>query len=187
MASAPGADLPLANPDPSFANAGVAYLVDGASGAVLYTYQHTERQSGATFGSQLGSHEPAAGDLGSSALPDVYLAPGHNTPAATLGGRGYVMKGNFMTGSGSILLDRLDDPTPQKGGNFGGGSAGVGDLVGGVATPVNELLIGVEGFTGSPSSDLHFFNPATERVLQSIPDPDNQAGSAFGGASRSET
>jgi len=183
VASAPGADLPLDDPDPSFANAGVAYLIDGASGAVLYTYLHPERQSGATFGSQLGSHEPAAGDLGSTALPDVYLpAPGQNTPAATAAGRGYVMNGNFRTGSASVLLARLEDPTPLKGGNFGGGSAGVGDLVGGPTTPVNELLVGVEGFTSSPSSDVHFFNPATEKVLQTVPDPDAQAGSAFGGA-----
>ncbi len=183
VATAPGADLPLDNPDPSFANAGVAYLIDGASGTVLYTYQHPERQSGATFASQLGSHEPAVGDLGNSAAPDVYFpAPGQNTPAASGAGRGYVVNGNFRTGSGTVLLDRLDDPTPQKNGNFGGGSAGVGDLVGGADNPANEMLIGVEGFTSSPSSDVHFFNPATERVLQTVPDPDRQAGSAFGGA-----
>ncbi len=29
---------------------------------------------------------------------------------------------------------------------------------------------------------MHVFNPATEQVLQTIPDPDSQAGSAFGGA-----
>jgi len=183
VGGAPGADLPLANPDPSFANAGAAYLVDGASGAVLYTYLHPDRQSGANFGSQLGSHEPAAGDLGNTPLPDVFIpAPLQSTPAATRAGRGYVMNGNFKTGTGTILVDRLDDPTPQKGGNFGGGSAGIGDLVSGAAAPVNELLIGVEGFTASPSSDVHFFNPATEKVLQTVPDPDVQPGSAFGGA-----
>ena len=180
---APGNDLPLDDPDPAFANAGVAYLIDGATGAVLYTYQHPERQSGATFGSQLSSHEPAVGDLGSTAVPDVYLpAPLQNTPAGTTAGRGYVMNGNFKAGSGSVLVSRLDDPTPARNGNFGGGSAGVGDLVPGADAPANELLVGVEGFTRSARNDVHFFNPATEQVLQTIPDPDAQFGSAFGGA-----
>ncbi|CAA9518895.1 MAG: hypothetical protein AVDCRST_MAG53-3167 [uncultured Solirubrobacteraceae bacterium] len=179
----PGTDLPLENPDPAFANAGVAYLIDGATGAVLYTYQHPERQSGATFGSQLSSHEPAVGDLGSTGAPDLYLpAPLQNTPAITGAGRGYVMNGNFKTGSGTVLLSRLDDPTPSKSGNFGGGSAGVGDLVRGEATPANEMLIGVEGFTSSERNDVHVFNPATEQVLQIIPDPDRQTGSGFGGS-----
>ncbi len=183
LISAPGNDLPLDAPDPSFANAGVAYLVDGATGAVLFTYQHPERQLGATFGSQLSSHEPAVGDLGNTAVPDLYLpAPLQNTLAGTTAGRGYVMNGNFKTGSGSVLVSRLDDPTPAKNGNFGGGSAGVGDLVADVAAPANEMLIGVEGFTRSARNDVHVFNPATEQVLQTIPDPDDQFGSAFGGA-----
>jgi hypothetical protein len=179
----PGTDLPLDNPDPGFANVGVAYMIDGATGAVLYTYVHPERQSGATFGSQLSSHEPAVGDLGSTTLPDVYLpAPLQNTPAGTATGRGYVLNGNYKAGSGFVLLSRLDDPTPSRSGNFGGGSSGVGDLVPDAANPANELLVGVEGFTRSERNDVHVFNPATERVLQTIPDPDSQTGSGFGGA-----
>ncbi|HEV2770423.1 MAG TPA: integrin alpha, partial [Solirubrobacteraceae bacterium] len=180
---APGNDLPLSDPDPGFANAGAAYMIDGATGAVLYTYVHPERQSGATFGSQLSSHEPAVGDLGSTTAPDVYLpAPLQNTPAGISTGRGYVMNGNFRAGSGSVLLSRLDDPTPARSGTFGGGSAGVGDLVPTVGAPFNEMLIGVEGFTASARNDVHVFNPGTEQVLQTISDPDSQSGSAFGGA-----
>jgi hypothetical protein len=131
----------------------------------------------------LSSHEPAVGDLGNSPAPDVYLpAPLQSTPAGTGAGRAYVLNGNFKAGSGSVLLSRLDDPTPAKSGNFGGGNAGVGDLVGGVAAPANEMLIGVEEFTNSARNDVHVFNPATEQVLQTIPDPDAQTGSAFGGA-----
>jgi len=183
VAAAPGVDLPVDNPDPAASgNAGVVYLVDGATRSVLSTYQHPEPQLGSTFGSQLGSHEPAVGDLGSTGLPDIYApAPGQNT-VRTAAGRGYVLNGNFKGGSSTRLIARLDDPTPNTRGNFGGGSAGAGDLVGGAASPANELLIGTEGFTGSPSSDVHFFNAATEKVLQTVPDPDQQAGSAFGGA-----
>ena len=179
----PGTDLPLENPDAGFANAGVAYLIDGATGAVLYTYLHPERQSGATFGSQLGSHDPAVGDLGNTTLPDIFLpAPIQHTPTVISAGRGYIMNGNFRVGSGGVLLGRLDDPTPSKLGTFGGGSAGVGDLVPGATAPANELLVGVEGFSSSPNHDVHVFNGATERVLQTIADPDAQNGSAFGGA-----
>lgn len=182
VVGAPGADLPTDNPDRGFANAGVSFLVDGATGSVLTTYLHPERQIGATFGSQLGSHEPAVGDLGSTGLPDVYIpAPGQNTTRTGVG-RGYVVNGNFKTGSASVLVARLDDPTPSQAGTFGGGSAGVGDLVGGVDNPRNEMLIGTEGFTTTPNSDVHFYNPATEQVLQTIADPDGSTGSAFGGA-----
>ncbi len=183
MIPSPGTDLPLDNPDAGFANAGVAYLVDGATGSILYTYLHPERQSGATFGSQLASHEPAVGDLGNTSAPDLYLpAPTQTTPAATAAGRGYFMNGNFKVGSGGVLLGRLDDPTPATFGNFGGGSAGVGNLVPGDGAPANELLVGVEGFTSSARNDVHVFNAATERVLQTISDPDARTGSAFGGA-----
>ncbi|CAA9508007.1 MAG: hypothetical protein AVDCRST_MAG67-2552, partial [uncultured Solirubrobacteraceae bacterium] len=178
----PGTDLPIDAPDAGFANAGVAHLVDGATGAILYTYLHPERQSGATFGSQLSSHEPAVGDLGNTSAPDLYLPAPIQHTVAVGAGRGYVMNGNFKVGSGGVLLSRLDDPTPAKMGNFGGGAAGVGDLVPGAAAPANELLVGVEGFTSSPGNDVHVFNGATERVLQTISDPDGQSGSAFGGA-----
>ena len=179
----PGTDLPLEAPEPGYANAGVAYLVDGATGAVLYTYLNPERSSGATFGSQLGSHEPPPGDLGNTGLPDIYLpSPIGHTPTHLYAGRGFVMNGNYKVGSGGVVLSRLDDPTPAKSGTFGGASAGVGDLVGGAAAPANELLVGVEGFTSSPNNDVHFFNGATERVLQTIADPDAQTGSAFGGS-----
>jgi len=180
---APGVDLPLEAPDAGFANAGVAYLIDGSTGAVLYTYLNPERSSGATFGSQLGSHEPAVGDLGNTTLPDIYLpSPIGHTPTHLYAGRGFVMNGNYKVGSGGVTLSRLDDPTPAKSGTFGGASAGVGDLVPGATAPANELLIGVEGFTSSPNNDVHFFNGATERVLQTIADPDAQTGSAFGGS-----
>jgi hypothetical protein len=55
-------DLPLVNPNPAFGDAGASFLVDGATGTVLATYEHPEPQMGAVFGSQVS--QLAAGDLG---------------------------------------------------------------------------------------------------------------------------
>lgn len=184
VVGASGVDLPFANPDPASTDVGVAVLIDGATGTVLKVYQHPQPQAGGRFGTP-NHHEPASGDLGESALPDVALpAPNQNTGAHSAG-REYIMNGNFLAGTGGISFARLDDPTPGIGENFGSGSAGVGDLVGGVANPRNELLLGGGGpFLGAQNrdtlGDVHFFNAANERLLQDIPDPDQQAGSAFG-------
>ena len=181
-------DLPFNAPGAPSTDEGVSFLVDGATGAFLHTYQSPEPQASAVFGSQF--QQPAAGDLGASALPDAYIASSaHDVPGAPTGGRGYVFNGDFK--SAAALISELRDPTPHETENFGYASVGVGNLVGGVNSPRNELLVGSEGpfFTDRPASDpapappndLHFFNGATGRVLQTVSDPDNQPGSAFGG------
>lgn len=180
-------DTPVDDPDPAFFDVGVNFLIDGETGSVLYTYQHPEPQAASIFGFTL-HNEPAAGDLGSSALPDVYLpAMRQNAQGRTAAGRGYIMNGFFKTGANSINFAQLNDPTPRVGGNFGVSSSGVGDLVPDSASPRNELLIGAFG-PHNPGTDLsvindvHFFNALRERVLQTIPDPDQQEGSSFGTA-----
>ena len=184
--AAPGTDYPLDDPDAAFSDAGAAHLVDGATGTILHTYLHPEPQRAAGFGGSY-EHTLAAGDMGDTGHPDVSLgAPGQD--AAFKGsGRAYVMSGNFRTSAGLTNIARLDDPTPEvTEENFGGSSAGVGDLVPGAEAPANEIMIGQSGpRTGPfvPSSrpiDIGFFNPSTERVLQLVPDPDAQTSSAFG-------
>ncbi len=162
-------DLPLDAPDPAFADAGAAYLVDGATSTILAVYRHPEAQLGATFGS---SEIPyATGDLGDTGLPDVFIpASGQSIPGTTSAGRGYVMNGNFQTGVNLVNFARLDDPTPSPFGGFGPGATGVGDLVPGPATPANEILVGAASSRTSVN-DVHVFNAATEKVLQTIPDP----------------
>lgn len=186
VVSAPSTDLLLDNPDPAFGNAGAAYLIDGATGAILHTYEHPEPQRGAGFGGTF-EHTIAAGDLGDTGLPDVQLGAPNQNARFTSSGRAYVMNGNFKAGANLINFARLDDPTPDPTEeNFGGASAGVGDLVPGAATPANELMVGESGPRAGPVNvkgrpiDIHFFNPATEQALQSIPDPDAQSESAFG-------
>lgn len=169
-------DLPVDNPDRNFIDAGTAYLVDGATNTILAIFTNPEPQRNATFGAVDAGYP--AGDLGDTTLPDVFIpATGENVPGFTGAGRGYVLNGNFTNGT---LLRRLDDPTPGLTAGFGAGYTGVGDLVAGPQTPANELLIGGAGSRTLAPGDVHFFNPATEKALQSIPDPDAQASSQFG-------
>lgn len=183
---APGADYPLDDPDPAFSEAGAAYLVDGATGTILHTFLHPEPQRGGAFGGSF-EHTLAAGDMGDTGHPDVLIgAPGQNA-AFKASGRAYVMSGNFRTSASLTNIARLDDPTPEvTEENFGGSSAGVGDLVPGAEAPRNEIMVGQSGprvgpfVQSSRPIDVGFFNPSTERVLQLVPDPDAQTSSAFG-------
>lgn len=177
-------DAPINNPDPSSFDVGVNFLVDGGTGSILYTYQHPEPQPGSLFGN--GIQGPAAGDLGDTALPDMFIAAGVQNGAFKGQGRGYFMTGNFKAEPTTINFGFIDDPTPSYGGNFGSPSAGVGDLVTDASAPKNELLVGETGIlepeNTSLLSDVHFFNAGTFKSLQNIPDPDAQANSAFGNA-----
>ena len=176
MISGNRTDLPVDNPDRNFIDAGTSYLVDGATNTILAIYTNPEPQRNAVFG-QVDAGYPA-GDLGDTGLPDAFIpAVGKNVPGFTGAGRGYVLNGNFTNGT---LFRRLDDPTPGLTAGFGAGYTGVGDLVPGAETPANELLIGGAGSRTLAPGDVHFFNPATEKALQSIPDPDAQASSQFG-------
>lgn len=184
VVGASGVDLPFQSPDAAWLDVGAAILIDGATGAVLWTYQHPQPQAAGRFGTP-NHHEPASGDLGDTALPDVALPAPNQNVGAHSSGREYIMNGNYLAGTGRISFARLDDPTPGRGENFGSGSAGVGDLVGGPGFGGNELLIGGTGpFLGASNrdtlNDLHFYNAANERTLQEVPDPDQQAGSGFG-------
>ncbi len=174
-------------PDPAFFDVGVNMLVDGKTGAVLAIYQHPEPQAGSIFGFTL-HNEPAAGDLGSTPLADVFIPAMRQNVDFTAQGRGYVMNGNFKAGANGTNFAQVNDPTPQSGGNFGVSSAGIGNLVSDEAgAPRNELLVGAfgphnPGTNPDIINDITIFNPVTERALQTITDPDQQPGSSFGTA-----
>jgi hypothetical protein len=178
---APRNDLPLDAPDPTLGDAGAAYLVDGATSTILQVWRHPEAHLGATFGQMTSAYAP--GDLGDTGLPDVFIpAAAQSIPGFSNAGRGYVMNGNFQTSVNLVNFARLNDPTPRTFGRFGSSSTGVGDLVPGADTPANELLVGASSSSRiAGGGDVHFFNAATERVLQTIADPDDQPASSFGG------
>lgn len=137
-------------------------------------------------------NEPAVGDVNGDLRSDIYEGAVFQDVLVKAQGRGYVLNGNIKTEGNGYSLSLLDDPTPEKFGNFGTSSAGVGDLAGAEVglNSRKELMIGsygpnapccFENVTGV-ISDVHIFSPLTDRVLQSIPDPDQQRDSGFGRA-----
>jgi hypothetical protein len=159
LVSGPGVD---AGP---MEDAGAAFVIDGASMTILSKVDSPSPQQGGRFGAS-GSTAAAAGDLGASQLPDVYLGAGGENGAVPLGqGRGYVFSGDATLPPAARLFATADDPTPQTGAGFGAAVAPVGDIAGDAP---GELLIGEVGGAGD---DVHIFSSCANVILQTIPTP----------------
>ena len=174
-------ECPLFEPDYAFFECGASILFDGATGAILYIYNHPEPQANALFGFTTGQQFPV-GDLGDSNLPDVVIPAMQNANDRAEAGRGYVFSGNV--GANMINFAFVDDPTPNTFGRFANPTEGVGDLVGGTQVR-NEVLAGQfsavqTGGKADTNFDVSFVNPANEQALQTISDPDAQPESGFG-------
>jgi hypothetical protein len=180
LVSAPRVDYPLQSPSSDRFDVGVVLLLDGATGAVLHIYLHPEPQAGSVFGLTI-SNQPPVGNLGHTALPDVYVPAIAQNVEFRGQGRGYVLNGE-RTSPDTITLATLNDPTPQASGGFGISGVGVGDLVGDAH---NELVVGELSSQIPPQNlntitDVHIFDPLAEQVVQTIKDPDQQRASSFG-------
>ena len=169
---------------------GVAYLVDGATGSILYTYHHPEPQPASIF-AFTNYNQPAIGDVGSSTAPDIYEPAMRQNNPFTGGGRGYLMNGAFKQGGSpnSISFATLNDPTPNASEDFGTSSAGIGNVAGSEAglDGRNEILVGAygphnPGTNQDVINDVHIFSALNEHELQRIEAPDQQPGLGFGTA-----
>ncbi|MGI9099793.1 MAG: calcium-binding protein [Solirubrobacteraceae bacterium] len=183
---------PLANPTlAEFNSVGAAFLFNGATGANIPTpggpaITSPEPQKLSQFSGSFNGGR-AVGDLGASTAPDILLPAALQNAQLTDDGKLWAF--NAVSGgggaTGSWQFASATDPTPQVGGNFGGAFTGVGNLVDGLSSPANEVL--VAGFHFDPfteatdePADLHFMNVQTGRDVMTIPNPDNARGDGFG-------
>jgi FG-GAP repeat len=171
-------------------DSGVAFVIDGPTGRILDIHTPPEPQQSAIFGFS-NYNQPALGNAGSSGSfppssptgPDVYHGAMVHSIQYTAQGRGWVINGDFRFGGANhYRIATLDDPTPNKIGNFSTSSAGVGDLA---LDQRTEIMIGAYGphapqVVEDVINDVHIFSPLNDAVLQTIPDPDQQPGSGFG-------
>ena len=170
-------DYPTDGPDnEEDFDVGVNVVLDGATGAILQTYRHPDPQKGSIFGFTL-TNQPAVGNVGGTAIPDVYIpAPGQDSDAYRGEGIGYTMNGASLLSGNVFNLERFRSPHPVAHRGFGTTGAGVGNLVGDTAE--NEILMGE--FGGNVDGEVVFANPVTGDALQTIADPDAQRGGNFG-------
>ncbi|MFN2537344.1 MAG: hypothetical protein ABR549_04225, partial [Mycobacteriales bacterium] len=156
-------------------------LYDGATGTILYVYNDPEPVKDALFGFTTGE-QFAVGNLADTALPDVVLPAFTNASNKDQAGRAYVFSGNFT--ANFINFANIDDPTPNTFGRFGNPTEGVGDLVGNPEVG-NEVMVGEFSAVQTPNKDdtnfdVNIMNPANNKQLQNIQDPDAQPESGFG-------
>lgn len=163
---------------------GMALAIDGPTGRVMDLYNHPEPQQSAIFAFS-NYNQPAIGDVGSSTQPDVYQGAMIQDVTFFAQGQGYVLSGDFRSGGPNhYRISTLDDPTPNKIGNFGTSSAGVGNVSG---DSRNEIMIGAYGphapqIITDVINDVHIYDPLHDQVLKTIPDPDQDPGGGFGRA-----
>jgi hypothetical protein len=161
LASAPG----LSTGDVT--GAGKTFVVEGHHALLVAALDSPDPQQDSDFGPPAG-HPSAPGNLGASALPDIYLAAtGADLAAGANQGRGYAFDGDVTAPD---LLARLDDPAPLSDGGFGV-FAGLGDLAG--ADQLNEFALG--RLNGGP---VTIMSSCAMTPLQTIPDP--EPGAHFG-------
>jgi hypothetical protein len=169
-------------------NMGSAYLYNGRTGAMARRIVSPEPQIRSQFSGNFNAGR-AVGDLGATSTPDILLpAPLQNLAYADQG-RLWILNGDTTAGGGgeqSWNFGMLNDPEPYIGGNFGGGMTGVGDLVGGLGAPGNEVLVGgnrFDSFTEASQhvvADVNFMNATLDKNLMTIPNPDGATGDGFG-------
>ena len=167
------------NPNPAYFEEGASFLIDGATGAVLYIYNHPEPTANALFGFTTGQTF-AVGDLGDTSAPDAVIAAFQDVGGKAQAGRAYVFSGTYT--ANFIMFALMDDPKPQTFARFANPTEGVGDLV--PETPRNEVLTG--HFTAVQTAgqsdtltDANFMNPVNAQNLQTITDPAQQKEDGF--------
>ncbi|MDQ6805784.1 MAG: hypothetical protein M3065_12635 [Actinomycetota bacterium] len=197
------ADYPLKNPDPTMVDVGAGYVYSGAcvAGAPINctpggsavtpvaTLPDPVPQPRAQFSANFNGGR-AVGYLNGSTIPDILLPSALQSTSATADGAAFLFNGDLNAGGGgeqSWHFGTLLDPTPHIGGNFGGSFSGVGNLTAAPGAYDDDVIIGSDSpfdpntpQTNGNINNLYIMNPASNTLLQTIPDPGQSQGSGFG-------
>ena len=168
-------DLPMNNPDGSLPDAGVNWLYDGATGAILRSYHHPRPAGRRDLRLRPRWPRGRRPRRRHPDRPDVYIPAVTQDGTFKGQGRGYVMSGDLNAFTSTVNFALLDDPTPASGGNFGSGYAAVGNLVDQTGKFRNEVLVGA-GYLGEPGNaqlvnDIHIVDPLAGTCCRRSPIP----------------
>ncbi len=158
---------------------GRAYVINGRTGAVLFTLRNPEPEANDRFG-QADADGAAIGDISGDGVPDIYVDVflGNDGPvgAPSLDNAG---KAILFSGATGTRIGTLRDPNPQGGRNFGASNAGAGDIDGDGRA---DLLVSSRGGGGTTSvgSVAVFGGPLLTSLLTTFQAPSNQGGAFFG-------
>jgi len=147
------------------ADQGQAYVLSGADGRLLLTFDNPIPQAEAAFGAAVAG----AGDVNGDGAPDLLVG----APEQDVGSRSNQGQAFVFSGADASLLRTLDDPDPRSSGRLGSAVAGAGDVNGDGAP---DLLVG-----NSFGAVVLVFSGADGSVLRTLDRPPPNARS-FGRA-----
>lgn len=161
---------------PGIDNAGRAYILSGASGAVLHTLESPVAEVNGAFGNEVA----AIGDITGDGIDDVAVGAFFEEvdPAPFASGQVHL-----FSGQSGAHLRILVTPNPRSDGQFGGTVAAADDLDG---DGVDDLLVGASGerdFFGE-GGRAYAISGADGAVIHSLVSPIEEQGGRFGSVGR---
>ncbi len=160
-------------------DAGRAYVINGKTGAVLFTLKNPEPEASDRFG-QADADGISIGDLDGDGRADIFVDSflGNEQPAAgpLLDNAG---KAFLFSGATGSLIGALRDPAPEGGRGFAASNAAAGDLDGDGRL---DAIVSSRGGGGLPSIGRAtvFGGARLQTPLVTFEDPTRQGGALFG-------
>ena len=158
---------------------GRSYVINGRTGAVLYTLTNPEPEANDRFG-QADADGISLNDIDGDGRPDVFVDSflANEQPAAgpALDNAG---KAFLFSGATGRLIRALRDPDPERGRGFAASNASAGDLD---ADGRPDSIVSSRGGGGLPSIGRAtvFGGLGLATVLTTFEDPSRQGGALFG-------
>ncbi|HEV2787239.1 MAG TPA: hypothetical protein VGV67_12655, partial [Solirubrobacteraceae bacterium] len=159
------------------ADVGRAYVINGRTGAVMYTLRDPEPEANNRFG-QADADGVAPGDVTGDGVPDIYVDTflANDAPAPTSPPLPDAGKAHLFSGATGALIRTLHDPMPEGVKQFGASNASAGDID---RDGWPDQLISSRG--GNHGRVQVFGGPGLSTLLTTFQDPgDAQTGALFG-------